>query len=414
MACHGPLSAIIRSDLLIYRGVLKIKNGGDSLLRGVVKVKRQIPLKVALLCLYLLVGALLPILAKSQALSLELSEDFAEIAHLVQSAYVDDVKLSPLMPAVFQKVLETVDGNASYIPGDEVPSFDEVLLFSRTGLTLAKRNGIAYVLAVAEGSPAEKAGIAAKGFIQKINQVSTREMSCYQIKKHLMIEEVLVLQFLEAWDSEARVIELQMGSFSIPKLTYELVAESIYFLKLPCFYPNWESDLEHVLGSMKDDAKVLLDLRNNAIGSDVDLERLAGFFLPKGVVATRLSPDHMELPLLVNQSPGTYAAMPLFLVLDQTSSKAAERFGAIAQDLKVAWIIGSNSLGYSDYFQFLPLKFGGFAHVPTHKLKLRSGATLTQNGVQPNLAWTPGQFGGSPEKSKEVIRFILSRSTPAL
>lgn len=353
-------------------------------------------LKQPLIWLLALLSALAAITAGgylSQEKLFEHSKDFPEILHLIDQAYVDEVDMDNLMPGVFQGAIEKLDENASYIPPGITPLAMGPTVFERTGLTLSKYKGYAFVLGVAEGSPADAAGIKCGQYLSRIGENSTRRMSLYQIRAEIARARApMKLALISRNHPDEKEIELTPGSFLPQKLRILSYGDGVHLLQIHWFYEGLEKDLKKALSEMakdieKRDGRLVLDLRNNTHGTEADLLLLASFFLPAGKLASWVGAHEQSVSIL-NPKKGAFSHWPLFILIDQSTSLAAEAFSAIAQDQKVASVVGFTSLGYPDHYKLIPLKSGGHLELSTQKLQLSSGAAFTRSGVKPDLELT--------------------------
>jgi len=316
------------------------------------------------------------------------SKDLPEILHLVDMAYVDEVDMAELTPGMFQGALDQVDENASYIPPDEAlrDNLAETA-FDRTGLTVIKRDGYGFALAVAAASPAAEAGLRPGDYLRDLNGRTTRRMNLFHIRKVLAEAESIVVLAVRDLGTEEATIELTPRSFDPVKVDHRAYADGVHLVRIPQFYPGWEADLKAALSQAAASEKLLLDLRGNALGGEADVLALAGFFLEKGPVYRRVDSDRQKVTAL-NPVEGGFAEKPLFLLVDRSVSRAAELFAAVAQE-RGAVAVGVETWGLPDSYQALPLKNGGFVELAVARPELISGRLLTGAGIEPDIALEP-------------------------
>ncbi len=377
-------------------------------------------LKQPVTWLLFLLGGLGAITAKTiltrQDNLFEQSRDFPEILHLVDIAYVDEVDMEKLMPGVFQGALEKLDENASYIPPGVIPVFLGKKIYAGTGMVMAKKHGLAYVVAVAEGSPAAEAGIKADTYIRRIGKESTRELSLFRILGLLAARKsTLELTLVESGGTDDVIKKIRPGSFPKVEMSHTPYANGLHLIQIPQFYEGLRKDLKKVLKRIESpEARIVLDLRNNAMGAEEELSLLAAYFLPAGRLATWVDAGNRTLDIL-NPKDGSHLGRALFILQDRSTSQAAESFIAISQEQGLAQIVGIHSLGLLGHYQAIPLKSGGHVMLSTRRLRLNSGKMPGRSGLKPDLeVKVPKETTGVDpflEKALELVRTSQLKKT---
>jgi len=313
------------------------------------------------------------------------SEDLPEILNLVDRAYVDRVSMDKLMPGVYQGALEAVDPNASYVAPNNLPKpyWDEV--YRKWGLVLDRNSGFIRIVAVAPDSPAAEAGLTPGSYLRRVGATSTRRMNTYQIRRDLTEwEGPLPLSVVDTVHDKKSDIELEPKDFEFAKISAETVDDHLLLITLTHFYDAWEQDLEQVVSEAhQSGARLLLDLRNNALGTEQDLQSLAKLFLAKGEIMTWKAVESGAIAL-ANLEDGIFLDSELFLLADQSTAWAAEVFCATAQAQGRATVLGGKTHGLPWAYEFIPLKNGGFLHFSKKAVALPGNQVLTKKGIHPD------------------------------
>ena len=315
----------------------------------------------------------------------EKSKDLPEVLHLIDSAYVDRVDLEKLMPGAFQGALERMDPNAVYLaPGDPLVDMADKA-FRQTGLILTKKNRYAMAVTVAPGSPAYEAGLRDGDYLRRIGGLSTRETNLLQIRRLLAesTQDIAVVA-IDRLTGDDRDFSIRPGSYAAVKLTAASYLDGLNLITLPGFYPQAGEDLDRAMTDIEKDQKVILDLRHNALGDDAALLLLASRFLPAGPVATWTGAESEDL-VISNTDQGKYFGTKLYILLDESTSQAAEVFAAAARLSGVAVVVGSPTRGHSGHYRFMPLQNGGHVYMASRHLMLGDGNYLHKSKVEPDL-----------------------------
>ena len=339
----------------------------------------------------------------------EQSKDLPEILHLIDLAYVDDVDMNELMPHAFQGALEALDPNASYIPpGVEPVSYDRKV-FERTGMVLCRQDGYAFVMACVKGSPAAEAGLERGTFIKQINQHQLKKLSHHGFMKLLAeLNGPIKLHLAGALEDKEKTISFDPASFKPGGMTHHSYLDGIHHFVLPVFNDGFETELTEQINKLKvEDSRILLDLRNNALGGEPELHKLAALFLKSGQMASWVGSDKIPAPI-ANTVDGPLKNYQLFILVNSGTSRAAECFAAIASD-RGARLVGTKTLGLSFDYQALPLQSGAHVMIPHRNFVLDSGTVLNRKGLEPGLIIKNLDSEGEEEdpmlkKALELIR----------
>ncbi|MEO1370437.1 MAG: PDZ domain-containing protein, partial [Acidobacteriota bacterium] len=112
---------------------------------------------------------------------------FMEVFGLVNKAYVDEPEVDQLMNGAFEGVFDALDPFSVYVPAGAMDNYREASAVgaSRSGMVVLKEQGVAYVMALAEGSPAAKAGLEQGDILATLNGDDTRGMPLFEIQRRL-------------------------------------------------------------------------------------------------------------------------------------------------------------------------------------------------------------------------------------
>lgn len=313
------------------------------------------------------------------------SEDFPEILNLVDRAYVDPVAMGKLMPGVFQGALDAVDPNASYLaPGNEPLAYWQEV-YRKWGLVLVRENSMIRIAAVAPASSAEQADIFPGSYLRRIGASSTRKMNLYQARRDLAKwTTTLKLSLFDPVLNKEVEKELEPGTCECESFLVKELEGNIVYVRFPHELSNQTDKLTNQIEAlMGPDTKLLLDLRNNALGDETYLSQLASLFLDRGEVITWRFAKDAPVAML-NPQPGIFSQKNLFILVDEGTSWAAEAFAAVAQDRKQALILGTATKGFPMGYDFLSLKNGGYLQFSQRSTAFGENRTLTMQGITPD------------------------------
>ena len=208
---------------------------------------------------------------------------FTEVLGLVRQAYVDETQMGDLMTNALDGTTDALDPFSIYIPPSQVEPF---LAARRTGkrlsgLTLLKERGIAYVIAVDAGSPADQAGVRPGDVVAKVDGESTRLEPLWAIQEALAGEagSRVAMQLLRA--GEELEVSFELTPFEAPVATLERVERggtAAGVLHIARFEPATVGRVEALLGEARKAGydRLLVDLRSTAGGDPAAAYGVAG------------------------------------------------------------------------------------------------------------------------------------------
>ena len=147
---------------------------------------RTILLAASLVVVMLFAGVLLASRTSRDVLFRALG-NLAEVVHLVETEYVDELNQEALSMSLDAGLVEPLDRSAAVLPVDRVGAYLEFVESPPPfGLGLTSRLGSAAVQYVLSGSPAEAAGLDTWEVIELVEGVNSRGRPLWQIRLELM------------------------------------------------------------------------------------------------------------------------------------------------------------------------------------------------------------------------------------
>jgi len=198
---------------------------------------------------------------------------FSEVLGLVRQSYVDEPDLSSLMSGALDGATDALDPFSIYVPSDRLAAFEEAKNVGsrRSGLTLLKERGVAYVVAVEKGSPAAGAGLKVGDIVTKLEGRSTHLMPLWEIEEtlarpagtHVAVEVIRL--------GESTKLGFDLKPFAPPPPSLDEV-KGAQVLRIPGFGPDTAPAVRALLARGAERAaprhggKLLIDLRGVAAG----------------------------------------------------------------------------------------------------------------------------------------------------
>ena len=322
---------------------------------------RVVFLLISVCCLLLVVFTSLSRASSGQAdddsLSKQLSV-FSEVLHLIRRAYVEETPVDQLLSGALDGTTDALDPLSTFIPADQVASFEQVRHVGpfRSGLSVVKERGIAYVVAVERGSAGDEAGVARGDILSTLAGRSTRGMPLWQIQEILAGEP----------GTEIDVEILRRGQTEETILTLRDVEErpasvedrdGIAVLRIPRFEASTAEAVRTTLQELDQSGRheLIVDLRGVAGGDSSAAYAVAGLFVTGhlGELAVKeeekVSFEAMEEPIWSGSS---------VVLIDGGSLGPAEILAAVLQQGAESRLVGERSFGLAGRQSMHPLSDG--------------------------------------------------------
>lgn len=311
---------------------------------------------------------------------------FSEVFDLVRNNYVDQVGSDKLMEGAFSGVTDAIDEFSYYVPPSQMAAYKNFVDVEDNGLGIivTKRFGYAYVIAPIEGSPADKAGLDAGDFIEKIDGQPTVRMAAWQIRSALNQKRPVKLHILRGGETHREEIVVTPGSFHPVTLENDTVS-GIAYIKVPYFEEGTAQQFRAALDTIRgrNARKLIVDLRGNAGGSVEEAIAAADDLLTSGLI-TALEGRKVE-PKKWQADRATSYDGELQVLTDLSSAAGAEVFAGAIRGNNRGKLVGVTTYGKAIVQRFIPLPSGGgvqmtIGHYTTPDLK-----AITDTGIRPDV-----------------------------
>jgi carboxyl-terminal processing protease len=282
--------------------------------------------------------------------------NLAEVVHLVQSEYVDELEPDVLALSLDAGILESLDPWAAVVSDDQIDSYARV--FSTPppyGLGLTERLGSAAVRYVFPGSPAEDAGLDRWEVIEKIDGVYTRGRPLWHVALELAGKrergESVTLTVIDRQVDERREVELVAGEWTVVHATADDLgsAEAGDSVRVITLSSLTEGSADAAIQLLDTEAPKVLDLRGLVWGVETEAIALADAFVSSGTLAAWRG--RAAGSATVEATDGAASVLPT-VVVDAETEWAGEILTAALQRAG-AVVVGETTMGHAPHMQMV-------------------------------------------------------------
>lgn len=311
------------------------------------------------------------------------------VMQLIKTEYLEEPNPLRTTEGAFRGLINSLDPLSAYLDKDLAARYlNRKTPAGNTGLILYKKYGLfPVVAAVAENSPAARAGLKVGDNISGINDRNTLNMSLLEV--NLLLEatgeqddQPVKLRVVRDNDT----LEFQVArNFTSPQ-SLKLTAEKsgLLLLKPTAIYPGLSQEIKKSITASfkKKDSNVravVLDLRECFNGDYEEARKVINLFLKAEEIGYFERRGHKE-PLSCLENPA-FPQQKLFVWVNQATCGPAELIAAVLQDFKRAKVIGIETPGLVGKQEHFPIYDGSLIVLTTAVFSLKSGTRLWDKSV---------------------------------
>ena len=277
--------------------------------------------------------------------------NLAEVVHLVETEYVDELNQEALALSLDAGLVEPLNWSAAVLPVDRIGDYLEFVESPPPyGMGLASRLGSAAVGFVFPGSQAETAGLLALEVIELVEGVNSRGRPLWQIRLELMDRERrgenVRLTVFDLNDEERREVVLEPTEWVLEAATSE-ERDDVTVIQIEAISLD---AVETVTSLLPEGGSTILDLRELRWGLEEETIKLADAFISSGRLGRWEGRRAGSKTYEANEKVVT-DALPMVLVGRHTAG-VGEILAAALQGAG-AVVVGQTSVGFAPYMSLV-------------------------------------------------------------
>lgn len=311
---------------------------------------------------------------------------FTKVVDHVQQDYVEPPDMNRAMKGALHGMLEALDPFSSYVDRETFARLANGDRSAGPGIALSKRYGYAYVVAVDEGSPAEKGGLRSGDLVDAIDGSPTVLMSLWEAERLLMGKpgSTVTLRVIRTRRSEPQelALERRQPERSVP--TARMLEGGAGVLRIPVLEPGTadavQAKLKMLLASGMQG--LLIDLRSTVRGTWEEAAAVADLLLPAGLEIAWVRGQKGEQRVFRSESAPVFEDLPIIVLVDGGTSGPAEVLAAAIKDHGLAGIVGERTNGRGSVQREFRLADGDVLMISTGLVYRADGSALQSEEIR--------------------------------
>ena len=289
---------------------------------------------------------------------------YGEVLEHIQRDYVDEPNMPAVTNGALHGLLDSLDPHSSYLSPLEYADYKQKSASGAkagTGLVLTRRFGYISVIATLPGSPAEKAGLHLGDVLEKIAGFTTGQMAIEQAQLLLTGEAgtTVPLSVIRRGKTEPQELQITLEKLVPSKLVEDRLEGDIAYLHVSAFDAGEAKQIRERLIQLDHQGahKLMLDLRDCAVGSDQEGIATAQLFLSSGTITT-LKGQTVD-PQVSSADPSKVVwTQPVTVLIGNTTAGPAEIVASAIADNQRGETIGDRTYGTASYQKLIELDDG--------------------------------------------------------
>ena len=368
------------------------------------RVKFTIVIASTLLTALLVIGAVMGQSSTTDGAYRQLSV-YTEVLSRIKSEYVEEPDIKVVTRGALQGLLESLDPYSSYLSAEHYKEYQSRKAHQEAGvgLVISKRFGVVVILAAVAGSPAAKAGLQSWDLLEAVDGRSTRELPLPLVQALLSgapgsAVRLVVRRSRRA--EEPQDMTLTRAAATMPGVSHKLLPDKVGYVDVNVLTTGKAAEVARAVRELESQGaeRLVLDLRDNALGESQEGIHLANLFVADGLLAYLQGQKHSKKDFEAEASRAI-SKLPLVVVTNRATAGAAELAAAAILDRQRGQVVGERTFGLGAIQRTIPIEDGSAVILSIAKYYRPSGRAIQEGGINPTvLASEPEPDAGHDEE----------------
>ena len=318
---------------------------------------------------------------------------YSEVLSRIRTEYVEDPDIPKVTDGALHGLLESLDANSSYLNPTQYKEYKDHKTDGKgtIGAAVSKRYGYAAVISTIPGGPADKAGVETGDIIEAIEGRSTREMSLAEVHTLLSGQpgSNINVSIVRTRKVEPQKVTITRAVVNIPAPTDKLLQDGIGYIHVDALTKGKAQEIAAKIKDLQKEGakKLVLDLRNVAMGDEDEGIATANLFLNHGVITYVQGQKYGKKMFDADPSKAitNLPTMPLVVLVNRGTAGPAEIVAAAVLDNARGDVLGDKTFGVGSVQNLINLPDGSALILSVAKYYTPNGKAIQDSAVTPNI-----------------------------
>ena len=318
---------------------------------------------------------------------------YSEVLSRVRTEYVEEPDIPKVTDGALHGLLESLDANSSYLNPTQYKEYKDQKNDGKgsIGAAVSKRYGYAAVISTIPGGPADKAGIETGDIIEAIEGRSTREMSLAEVHTLLTGQpgSNVNLAIVRTRKVEPQKMTVTRNVVSIPSATDKIVDDGIGYIKIDALTKGKSQEIASKIKDLQKQGakKLVIDLRNVAMGDEQEGIATANLFLNHGIITYLQGQKYPKQTFDADPSKAitNIPPMPLVILVNRGTAGPAEIVAAAVLENARGDVLGDKTFGVGSIQKTIDMPDGSALILSIAKYYSPNGKAIQDTAVTPNI-----------------------------
>lgn len=333
---------------------------------------------------------------------------YSEVLEHIQKDYVEDPDMRGVTIGALHGLLDSLDPDSSYLSAREYTDYKEKIQShpeGTSGVALSKHNGYIIVISVLPDSPAQKVGIRAGDYFESIAGFTTSQMAIGQAQVLLTGQpgSTVKLSVIRRARVEPEDMDVTLAKIPEAKILEDRISGDVGYVRLPVLDASMVGRLRAELTQLqsKGAKKLILDLRDCAIGTPADGIAAAQLFLSSGTITSLKGQTVSEQKFPADPAKVVWS-QPVALLISNATADAAEVLAAAIGDNHRGETIGERTFGTASSQKVVTLDDGAALILTVANYYTPAGKSIPADGVAPTVQETAEDIAALNEQQESI------------
>ena len=321
---------------------------------------------------------------------------YSEVLDKIQQYYVDEANMRAVTNGSLHGLLDSLDPQSAYLSPLEYKDYKEKSASNppaESGMVLTRRFGYIGVVAVLPDSPAAKIGLRIGDILEKIASFNTSQMAIDQAQLLLKGQPgtTVPLSVIRRGKAEPQEMTITLAKLALAKLVAEdKLQGDVAYLRVEAFEPGTSKQIREKLVQLQKAGakKLVLDLRDCAMGDDQEGIATAQLFLQSGTITTLKG--QTVSPVVSAADPAKVVwTQPVAVLIGNGTAGAAEILASAIADNKRGDTIGDRTYGTASQQKLIGMDDGAALILTVANYFTPANKNIAADGVSPTVEVRP-------------------------